>query len=89
MLVQIRKASFRKWMHPEQRADIHADIKSSGPSFATASCRVAVGGELIAVIGHLPVRQAVHGEEHHQARLGRCARFQSSAAAEQGTHKQK
>lgn len=42
MLVQIRKASFRRWVAPGQRADIYADIKASAPAFATAICRVAV-----------------------------------------------
>lgn len=42
MLVQIRKASFRHWVSPGHRADIYADITASAPTFATATCRVAV-----------------------------------------------
>lgn len=40
MLVQIRNASFRKWVRPGERADIYAKIKVSAPTFATAVCRV-------------------------------------------------
>lgn len=42
MLVQVRKASFRRWVRPGIRADIYAEIKASAPAFATAVCRVAV-----------------------------------------------
>lgn len=42
MLVQIRKASFRKWVAPGRRADIYADIRPSAGAFATATWRVTV-----------------------------------------------
>jgi len=48
MLVQIRTASFRKWVRPDQRADIYADVKSSAPSVASAKCRVVVDGQDVA-----------------------------------------
>ncbi|MDR7420458.1 MAG: 3-hydroxyacyl-ACP dehydratase FabZ family protein [Armatimonadota bacterium] len=45
MLAQIRSASFRRWVRPGERIDIHAEIKASAPSHATARCWIAVGGE--------------------------------------------
>jgi 3-hydroxyacyl-[acyl-carrier-protein] dehydratase len=48
MLVQIRKATFRRWVRPDERADIRADVTSSGPAYATALCRVDVGGVKVA-----------------------------------------
>jgi 3-hydroxyacyl-[acyl-carrier-protein] dehydratase len=42
MLVQIRKASFRRWVRPDQRADIHAEVTSNEPTYATAVCHVDV-----------------------------------------------
>jgi 3-hydroxyacyl-[acyl-carrier-protein] dehydratase len=48
MLVQVRKASFRRWVRPDERADIHAEVTSSAPQHASAQCRVAVGGEEVA-----------------------------------------
>lgn len=44
MLAQIRTASFRRWVRPGQRIDIHAEIKASAPSHATARCWTSVGG---------------------------------------------
>jgi 3-hydroxyacyl-[acyl-carrier-protein] dehydratase len=44
MLVQIRQASFRKWVRPDQRAEIHAEVRASAPTFASALCRVVVDG---------------------------------------------
>lgn len=48
MLVQIRNASFRRWVRPGDRADIHARVTSSTPVSAAAECRVAVAGEEVA-----------------------------------------
>jgi 3-hydroxyacyl-[acyl-carrier-protein] dehydratase len=48
MLLQVRKASFRRWVRPDERADIHADITSSADAYATAVCRITVGGEEVA-----------------------------------------
>ena len=48
MLVQIRDAKFRRWVRPDQRVDIHGEIKSSAPSFASASCSVSVEGQPVA-----------------------------------------
>jgi 3-hydroxyacyl-[acyl-carrier-protein] dehydratase len=48
MLVQIRKASFRKWVRPDERVDIQAEITTNEPAYATALCRVEVGGAEVA-----------------------------------------
>jgi len=45
MLVRIQKASFRRWVRPGERADIHAEITASTPDYATAQCHVDVSGE--------------------------------------------
>ena len=45
MLVRIQKASFRRWVRPGERADIHAQITSTTPEYATAQCHVDVAGE--------------------------------------------
>lgn len=45
MLAQIRSASFRRWVRPGERIDIHAEIKASAPSYASARCWVSVGGD--------------------------------------------
>lgn len=44
MLVQVDHGSFRSWVKPDQRADIHAQITSSESVYAKASCRIAVEG---------------------------------------------
>jgi 3-hydroxymyristoyl/3-hydroxydecanoyl-(acyl carrier protein) dehydratase len=49
MLVQVRSASFREWARPDQQIDIHADVTSSMPDVARASCRAAIDGRDIAV----------------------------------------
>jgi 3-hydroxyacyl-[acyl-carrier-protein] dehydratase len=49
MLVQVRSASFREWVRPDQTADIHAEIVSSTPEVASASCRVSVADREVAV----------------------------------------
>jgi 3-hydroxyacyl-[acyl-carrier-protein] dehydratase len=45
MLVQIRRALFRRWVRPGERVDIHAEISLSAHEYATALCRVNVAGE--------------------------------------------
>jgi len=42
MLVQIRKATFRRWVKPGERADIYAEITSNEPAYATALCHIKV-----------------------------------------------
>jgi 3-hydroxyacyl-[acyl-carrier-protein] dehydratase len=42
MLVQIRKASFRRWVRPDECADIHAEVTSNEKAYATAVCHVDV-----------------------------------------------
>ena len=44
MLVQVRKASFRRWMRPDERADIHARITSSTDDYGSATCYIEVSG---------------------------------------------
>jgi 3-hydroxyacyl-[acyl-carrier-protein] dehydratase len=44
MLVQIRKASFRRWVRPDERCDIHAEVTSNEAAYATALCHVDVSG---------------------------------------------
>jgi 3-hydroxyacyl-[acyl-carrier-protein] dehydratase len=48
MLVQIRKATFRRWARPDERLDISAEVTSSEAAYATALCRVDVRGEEVA-----------------------------------------
>ena len=48
MLVQIRKASFRQWVRPDQRVDIYADVTSTALEYATALCHVDVSGSEVA-----------------------------------------
>ena len=45
MLVQIRGASFRRWVRPDERVDIHAEVTMSAGGVARAKCRVAVDGQ--------------------------------------------
>ncbi len=47
MLAQIRSASFRDWVKPGEKAIVTAEIRSSRPEFATASCRVEIGGRQV------------------------------------------
>jgi 3-hydroxyacyl-[acyl-carrier-protein] dehydratase len=47
MLAQIRSASFRDWVRPDETAVITAEIPSSRDKFATASCAVGVGGKRV------------------------------------------
>ena len=48
MLVHIRHASFRQWVRPDQRAEIHAEIVSNTAGAAAAACRIAVAGRDVA-----------------------------------------
>lgn len=45
MLVRIQKASFRRWVRPGERVEIHGEITANGQEYATAQCRVDVAGE--------------------------------------------
>lgn len=42
VLVQIRKASFRRWVRPDERADIHAEVTTNETAYATAVCHVDI-----------------------------------------------
>jgi 3-hydroxyacyl-[acyl-carrier-protein] dehydratase len=48
MLVQIRKASFRSWVRPDERIDIHAEVTSNAAAYATALCHVDVNNREVA-----------------------------------------
>jgi 3-hydroxyacyl-[acyl-carrier-protein] dehydratase len=48
MLVQIRKASFRCWVRPDERIDIHAEVVSNAEAYATALCHVDVNDSEVA-----------------------------------------
>lgn len=43
MLAQIKSANFRSWVRPGETIVLSADIRSSRPQFATASCQATVG----------------------------------------------
>ena len=44
MLAQIRSASFRDWVRPDENALIRAEIRTSQAEYATAVCSVEVRG---------------------------------------------
>lgn len=44
MLAQIRSASFRDWVRPDETALITAEIRTSQAQYATAACAVEVNG---------------------------------------------
>lgn len=48
MLVQIRSASFRRWVSPGKAVDVRATIRSITSRTATAACRSEVEGVLVA-----------------------------------------
>ena len=48
MLVQIRKASFRHWVRPDERVDIHARVTANMPEYGSAVCHVEVDGREVA-----------------------------------------
>ena len=48
MLAQVRKAYFRHWVRPDQRADIYAEITGSTPLYGSAACRIDVRGQEVA-----------------------------------------
>jgi 3-hydroxyacyl-[acyl-carrier-protein] dehydratase len=48
MLAQIRSASFRAWVRPDQTAQISAMIASSQDEMATAKCHIEVDGRRVA-----------------------------------------
>jgi 3-hydroxyacyl-[acyl-carrier-protein] dehydratase len=45
MLGKINSAVFRGWVKPGEVIDIFSEISTSRPQFATASCRIEVGGQ--------------------------------------------
>jgi 3-hydroxymyristoyl/3-hydroxydecanoyl-(acyl carrier protein) dehydratase len=48
MLVQIHNATFRSWVRPDERAEIHASVTSNAPLYATALCHVMVEDKKVA-----------------------------------------
>ncbi len=47
MLAQIRSASFRDWVRPDEKALIRVEIRTSREEYATAACSVEVGGKRV------------------------------------------
>jgi 3-hydroxyacyl-[acyl-carrier-protein] dehydratase len=47
MLAKIVSASFRDWVHPDQDAIIHADIRANQETFATANCHIEIGSKKV------------------------------------------
>jgi 3-hydroxyacyl-[acyl-carrier-protein] dehydratase len=45
MLIRIDRASFRRWIRPDERIDIMADIKASTRSAGSANARLSVGDQ--------------------------------------------
>ena len=42
VLVQIKAANFRNWVHPGERIMLFAEVRASRPEFATAACHAEV-----------------------------------------------
>ena len=47
MLAQIRSASFKDWVRPDETARVTAEIRTSQPRYATAVCSVEVRGNRV------------------------------------------
>ena len=47
MLAQIRSASFRDWVRPDEKTLVKAEIRTSQAEFATAVCSVEVSGSRV------------------------------------------
>lgn len=47
MLGQIRSATFRQWVKPDQEAIIYAEVTQNRSSYATADCFVEVDGKKV------------------------------------------
>jgi len=47
MLAQIRSASFREWVRPDEKALVRAEIRTNQGECATAACSVEVTGRLV------------------------------------------
>lgn len=47
ILAQIRSASFRDWVRPDDKALIKAEIRTNRPDYATALCSVEVRGNRV------------------------------------------
>ncbi len=47
MLAQIKTASFRSWVRPGEQIMLEAEVRSSRPQFATASCHGSVTGRSV------------------------------------------
>ena len=61
MLDKVRRETFRQWVRPGDRADIHASITASAPTYGQAACRISVAGHDVAsadlVFAYLPYSQ--------------------------------
>ena len=79
MLVQVRKASFRRWMQPDERADIFARITSTTDDYGSAACHIEVSGERTAdadlVFAFVPLARLA--PDYHDDVLDRFVRSRS------------
>ena len=65
LLAKILSASFRDWVRPGAETTLHASIVANEPRFATAECRLEVGGRAVAqarlMFTFMPVEQFAPG----------------------------
>jgi 3-hydroxyacyl-[acyl-carrier-protein] dehydratase len=65
MLAQIRSASFRDWVRPDEKALIRAEIRTSQVEYATAACWVEIRGSRVCaadlLFSFLPIDQFAPG----------------------------
>lgn len=66
VLAQIKAASFRDWVRPDEQVLLFAEIKSAQPRFATALCHARVGDRRVAsaelFFSYLPLSQIPDGD---------------------------
>lgn len=65
MLAQIRSASFREWVRPDEKTLVRAEIRASQNEYATAVCSVEVHGRRVCtaelLFSFLPLDQFAPG----------------------------
>jgi 3-hydroxyacyl-[acyl-carrier-protein] dehydratase len=66
VLAQIKTASFREWVRPDEQVLLFAEIKSAQPRFATALCHAQVRDRKVAsaelLFSYLPLSQIPAGD---------------------------
>ena len=63
-------------------------VRIGEPCAAVQESRESVGGELVAIVHDLPLRQAIHDEKDHELRFARGSAIGGGAASEQGGGKE-